>query len=425
MIKTFLRKLFAVSRRLWVRVSLVSVLSLVSILAAKPLSPLIPDGFSQVIGAKALNPLLNIIANSMLVVTTFSVTVMVSVYQSASAQWTPRAHRTLLDDSTTQTVLATFVGAYIYALTSLIVLDTPFFGENEVVVLFLMTIGVIAWVVLTILRWILHLQTLGSLIETTTRVETETSVAFTEAMAHPCLGGHVLKSGAKTGARSGGVPKSANAIRSDKVGFVSQIYEDAIEADAAEADVQVYLPAAVGTFVHHGDVLAWVTDDKAELLEEIRNHIHISTLRTIDQDPRFGLIVLREIGSRALSSGINDPGTAIDVLGRITRVLESYGDEMATPKDEPKNPHIHAPLLDPADLIDDGFWALARDGAAQVEVQITIQKHLAALARHSDKKLAKAARELGESAERRALKALDFADDQKRLKDAIAGLAKD
>ncbi len=416
MIRTFIRKLFAISRRLWVRVSLVSVLSLVSILAAKPLSPLIPDGFSQVIGAKAVNPLLNIVANSMLVVTTFSVTVMVSVYQTASAQWTPRAHRTLLDDSTTQTVLATFVGAYIYALTSLIVLDTPFFGENEVVVLFLMTLGVIAWVVLTILRWILHLQTLGSLIETTSRVEAETSAAFRGVMERPCLGGHILK--------KGGIPKSAHPICAETVGFVAQIYEDAIQEDASEADAKVYLPMAVGRFVHSDEPIAWCSSDDPELVAAIRHHINISTLRTIDQDPRFGLIVLREIGSRALSPGINDPGTAIDVLGRITRILESFGQEMKTPEKDPRNPNIYAPLIDPTDLLEDGFWALARDGAGQLEVQISVQKHLAALNRHCDPKLAKAARDLADSAKRRALQTLDFEEDKERLKAAIDDLAK-
>ena len=46
-----------------------------------------------------------------------------------------------------------------------------------------------------------------------------------------------------------------------------------------------------------------------------------ATTRSFDQDPRFGACVLTEIASRALSPAINDPGTAIDVIGRAVRVL--------------------------------------------------------------------------------------------------------
>ena len=47
----------------------------------------------------------------------------------------------------------------------------------------------------------------------------------------------------------------------------------------------------------------------------------IGAERTFDQDPRFGLCVLAEIASRALSPAVNDPGTAIDVIGRAVRLL--------------------------------------------------------------------------------------------------------
>lgn len=43
--------------------------------------------------------------------------------------------------------------------------------------------------------------------------------------------------------------------------------------------------------------------------------------RSFHMDPRFGLTTLAEIASRALSPGINDPGTAIDVIKRLIRIL--------------------------------------------------------------------------------------------------------
>jgi hypothetical protein len=49
--------------------------------------------------------------------------------------------------------------------------------------------------------------------------------------------------------------------------------------------------------------------------------IIVGDVRSFDQDPRFGAVVLTEIASRALSPGMNDPGTAIDVIGRAVRLL--------------------------------------------------------------------------------------------------------
>ena len=43
--------------------------------------------------------------------------------------------------------------------------------------------------------------------------------------------------------------------------------------------------------------------------------------RQFDEDPRFGLIVLSEIASRALSPAVNDPGTAIGIIGRLVRLF--------------------------------------------------------------------------------------------------------
>ena len=47
--------------------------------------------------------------------------------------------------------------------------------------------------------------------------------------------------------------------------------------------------------------------------------------RSYDDDLLFGLVTLSGVASRALSPAINDPGTAIEVLGAGLRVLLAYG----------------------------------------------------------------------------------------------------
>ena len=400
------RKAREVARKLWVRVILIAALSLVAAVAAKLFAHLIPDGFSQSIGADSLVGLLTIIANAMLAVTTFSLSVIVTIHRSASTQWTPRAHRVMLRDSPTQTVLATFIGAYIYSLASLILLSTPYFGEAGVVVLFGMTLLVILLIVGMMIRWILHLQTWGSLIQTTSAIEEEAATAFKARARRPCQGAQPLTVETVN-------PDGARDLRAQDTGYVQAIYEPRINASAARADANVYLIAPTGRFVHKGDVIGHVAGGDDQLMEDIAAAITIGRVRTPDQDPRFCLIMLSEIGSKALSPGINDPGTAIDVLGTITRVLGHFhpGEDAGPPEYQ----NLWLPPLDPADLIVDAFVPIARDGAGLVEVQIALQKRLEGLVRHAHPVIAESARRMAADAMARANAALEAESDRMRL----------
>lgn len=407
-----LKKLLHWLDKLWVRIAFIAVCSLLAIGVARLTDPLLPSGIKEVIGAGSVDDLLKIIANSMLAVTTFSLTVMVSVFRSASSQWTPRVHRLMMEDTVTQNTLATFIGAYIYALSSIILLRTQLFADDQVVVLFGFTLLVLVLIIIAIVRWVTHLQTLGSLIETCRRIEQKAQEAFQLRMEKPCLGGHLLKS-------LDDIPSEAVSITAQQTGYVQRIYEGAISAKAEELDLDVYLVAPIGRFVHHGDEIARIGKDSEEMIKCLYDNHQIGDLRSFDQDARFGLIVLGEIGSRALSPGINDPGTAIDVIGRMTRILQSYHSEMDNAEEDLPHPRLWAPAIDPADLIEDGFDPIARDGGAMVEVQLALHKALQGLANHDDDALSKAAKKAARIAYERAEKQLSHDNDLQRLREKV------
>src|SRR5690606_26120894 len=112
---------------------------------------------------------------------------------------------------------------------------------------------------------------------------------------------------------------------------------------------------------------------------KIANAFSIDAERSFDQDPRFGLIVLAEIAQRALSPAVNDPGTAIDVIGRVVRVLSIWAEPSEA--EDVLFPNIHVSPIAVEELFDDFFLPVARDGAGMVEVQVRLQKALAALSR--------------------------------------------
>ncbi|QPC85329.1 DUF2254 domain-containing protein [Mesorhizobium sp. NBSH29] len=400
-----------VTRRLWFRATLISLLAVGAALLSLLISPYLPFGLSAKIGADAVDRILDIIATSMLAVTTFSLSTMVAAYSAATSNVTPRATKLLIEDSTTQNVLATFVGSFLYSLVAIITLSMGAYGERGRVVLFVVTVLVIFLIVATLLRWIDYLQRLGRVGETTDVVEDATVRAMRARRKKPYLGGQLLADPVI------GIPEGCHPVFAQRIGYVQHIDTAAIAHAARSNGGRVYLSVLPGTFVDLKRPLAWCSSlDPAEDLTDIRDAFTIATERTFDQDPRFGMSVLAEIASRALSPAINDPGTAIDVIGRAVRVLSVWSEE--TEESKAQYPNIWVPQITPAELFNDIFVPIARDGQHMVEVQVRLQKAFAALARSADPTYVGEAMRHSADALARAEAAMAFGPDIARVRDA-------
>jgi uncharacterized membrane protein len=354
------------ARRMWFRATLFSILAVATALVAIVLGPYIPSNLPTKIGADAVDNILGIIASSMLAVTTFSLSTMVSAYSAATSNVTPRATRLVMEDTTTQNVLATFVGSFLYSLVGIIALSTGAYGSTGRVVLFVVTAGVIVLIVVTLLRWIDHLSRLGRVTETTARVEKAAADAMRMRHESPYMGGRPLAD----------VPKAARPINASQIGYVQHLDVGQLSKIAERGGGTIFASATPGAFVSPTEPIAWADAlDQDEQESEIRACFTIDDVRSFDQDPRFGASVLAEIASRALSPAINDPGTAIDVIGRAVRILSIWA-EPSDPQQETQFPRVHVPAIDVADLFDDLFTPIARDGAGIIEVGVRLQKAL-------------------------------------------------
>lgn len=420
---TLWRKARALSRELWVRVAAMGLLSLVSLALTQVIDNWVPSKAAARLSGASADRLLDLIANAMLAVTIFSVTIMVSVYQSSSSQWTPRVHQLIIQDRVTQKTLAAFIGTYLYALVAIILRELGVFVDDHALVLFWVTVLVLTYVVWSLVRWALHLQTFGSLLDTSRQLEGITKAQFKDRFDTPCLGANPL---------TGDVPDSAWAVTAQQSGHIQHLYPEGLQEAAKRYGVDIYLNRPVGDFVFLNEPLLWVdgdidtgagadsddaVDDQDSFATLLRDHVRLGDLRSYDQDPRFGLTVMGEIASRALSPGVNDPGTAIDVITRIGRILSSYRDETAG-SDAPALDRLWVAPLDPGELLDDGFGALMRDGAGVLEVQHRLQRTLAGLMQHPDSGLCDAAQAVACEGLERALAAMDFEPDRARLRKA-------
>nr|WP_257646061.1 DUF2254 domain-containing protein [Ottowia beijingensis] len=210
-----------------------------------------------------------------------------------------------------------------------------------------------------------------------------------------------------------------------------------LQACARQAGCSLHVRVRPGAMVWPGAVIARIGTPAAErppedserlsgeaLAERVRDALTVGDARSFDQDPRFGLIVLGEIGQRALSAAVNDPGTAIDVMNRLVRVLidaqrADDDDAAATSSaaEAPQHDRVTLVPLDEAALVYDAFEPLSRDGAGLIEVGIRMQKLLGMLAMGSRSgAVARAARRQAETACEQALAALTHAPDREALK---------
>lgn len=362
----FLFRLRQLASQIWITVSAFSLLSVLTALLAIALGPLIPDELAFQLGADAVETVLNIVATSMLTVATFSLGIMANAISGAADGATPRASALMLEDRVSQTALATFLGAFVFALVGIIALQVGVYGNGGRIILLGMTILVIILIYTAFIRWVNRLRTFGRIPDTLEQIEKAASEALERRLQNPFLGCQPLNH----------VPETArlHPVFAASTGFVQHIDVAKLQALAEEYDLRLYIQRGPGRFASKARPLAYsdtaLADDKAKA---IACCFTIGAMRTFRQDPQFGMIVLSETASRALSPAVNDPGTAIDVLRRALRVLSLWDRQAGACV---KHDRLWMPPVEAADMLQDLLRPIARDGAAIVEVHHVLQSLL-------------------------------------------------
>ncbi|NIZ13626.1 DUF2254 domain-containing protein [Phaeobacter sp. HF9A] len=389
MISRSLLLLRRITRQLWFRVVVISLFSLLALAVAPLLAPILPEGWDDRFGRDAVLPVLTILASGMLAVTTFSLNVMVSAYRTASSMATPRVYRLLLEDTVTQSVLATFTGGFVYSLSAIILFRAKIYPPGSAFVVFVMTALVVMLIVLAILRWIDHLSDLGSMDHTLRLIETRTRSSLVARKETPCLGGC---------SGEGEPPSDARPIAAARSGFVRFIDMAALNSRAKEAGVTLYLTRLPGEFVLRGRPVAMADGAEESFCKEASGLIDIGDVRSFEQDPTFGLTLMAETAQRALSPGVNDPGTAYEVMGRITRLLwENLPEDTEATKEKARFPHVHMLPVTAQALLKASFPPIALYAKDAPEVMKWMKTSLEALEHHPNTAMTTAAREMCDS----------------------------
>lgn len=396
--------LIQLSRRIWFRAVFFALLSVAGALLAVVVAPLIPSGFAARFSVDALRDILEILASSMLIVATFSLSTAISAYAAASSDTTPRVTELLMQDPTAQNALSTFVGGFLFSLVGIIGLSAGIYGENGHIVLFLLTVVMVSAIVVTFLRWVDVLSNFGRVPDAIERTASAAADAVAGWVERPYLGGREADDGMH----------GEFEVNGRRMGYVRHIDMAALQKLAKKARGQILVRAGPGAFVDGQKPLALSTfepDDEAR--RAIGDAFDVADNRTFDQDPEYGISALAEIGIKALSPAINDPVTAIRVIDRLVGVLTDWGN--ASGSEEPAYDRVYVPPLDAGELVRVAFSQLALYGARDVRVGARLQEALRLLSRVDDPPSAAAAREQANRALELAQAALVLEQDYARL----------
>ena len=271
--------------------------------------------------ADSARSLLSTIASSMISVTGLVFSITMVVMQLASSQFSPRLLGGFLGSRITQTTLGVFTASFVFAL--IVLRDVrggaePFVPQLSVTVAFLLVLASVA----LFFAFIHHITLSIQVSQVIDRISGQT-LSTLEKGDDDAWG----DSSAAAATWSPATGPSVVVSTGSGHGVVERVhYSDLVEA-AERADAVVELRTRAGEVRHRGQELAVVHGALAgdRVVDEVRAAFGLGKERSMQQDPEFGVRQLVDIAERALSPGINDPTTAVQVLDELHRILRVAG----------------------------------------------------------------------------------------------------
>jgi uncharacterized membrane protein len=266
--------------------------------------------------------ILSLIATSIATLTALVLTIVAVVIQLATQSLSPRAVRTFLQDAHSHLTIGTFVGTFTYVLVILQQFRATYDGdgEEEVVASSSLTIAFILAVItlgmfISYVDHIIHQARVTSIID---RIGDSTRSEIEERYPPQERAPEFV-----TGQMPEGEPD--RVIRSDGNGVILEIDVPGLLEAIRRLDIVVVMVPAVGDFIPTGGRLFEVYGTAEVDADRLLTTVEIDAERSIVQDVPFGMRLLVDIAQRSLSTGINDPTTATQVIDELHDILLGLG----------------------------------------------------------------------------------------------------
>ena len=356
--------LLRLRKKLWFRPLFAVVISIGMAFLARISDFYLKSEWLPQVQIDSVERLLSIIATSMLAVSTFTVASMVSAYASASSMATPRSFRLVVSDDVTQNTLSVFIGTFIFSVVALVAVENNYYGKPGTFTLFCMTALVFALVVLSFVRWIDSIARLGRMGNTIERAKLAAMNSIKLIASDPYLGAKPPEP----------IKGEYLAVSPSNPGYVTTIDFDGLETVAINKNVRIHVNVRHGEYLSYRSEMLIVQRVDGEFpsdlkSEDLRSFITVESAQEFETNPIFGIKVLTEIACKALSPGINDHGTAVQVINVQSELLSSWvWLERRRHSVEPKYTRVHFAKLNVNLLVHEAFDPICRDGAGNFDI---------------------------------------------------------
>ncbi|MFD5073401.1 DUF2254 domain-containing protein [Streptomyces sp. NPDC058371] len=283
--------------------------------------------------------------------------------QMASGQFSPRVVRLFVRSRITKVTFAVFLATFVLSLLVL----TGYDGEPDPryvkTVPLLQAILTLAMVGLSLLLFVMYVNSTLRLMRVSHVIGRITSEAFRVAARMPAA--------ATAGAGVALGPETARVLHQGPGGVLRDVNIARLVRAARQHGVVLRLIPRIGDFVVPGTPLLAVHGGTAPAARSLRYTVSVGVERTFHQDLAFGLRQLSDIALRALSAAINDPTTAVQALDRIVQFLAALSHrplDASLHRDRRGTVRLVQPVPGWTELVDLGFSEVRRCAVGSPQV---------------------------------------------------------
>ncbi|MFD0798383.1 DUF2254 domain-containing protein [Maribacter chungangensis] len=257
--------------------------------------------------------ILSTLIAGILSLTVFSFTMVMVVLNQASSNFSPRLLPGLVSNKRHQLILGFYIGTLLYCTIVLISLGA-YQLENGTVGTSTTIAAILGLVCVALFVSFIHnISSAIQIQNIVARIYRHTDKALETLLATELQKQTPLKVVADADFKE---------IVSKKTGYFEGFDSDLIDAELLKEDIQLVVLPYSGEHIWEGSPLLKISKRLTEEQEDaLRFACTVSKDLHDGNHPLLGLIKLMEIAVRAMSPGINDPGTALDVVHKIGPLL--------------------------------------------------------------------------------------------------------
>lgn len=259
--------------------------------------------------------ILSTLAGSIISLTVFSFSMVMIVLNSASASLSPRVIPGLITRKSHQMVLGFYLGSIIYSIIMLININKLDGGEVAVPslgVFFALVFGLIS-----LALFVFFIHSISRAIQVDNVLNDLYKHTKTEMVA-------IVERQKKEDINEFPDFDSWHSIKSKTEGYFKGVHSDKLTTILAEHNIKAFVTIKQGYFTVKGYPFLKCSEDisnNEELVNKLLDCFIFYIEEYISDHYRYGLTQISEIAVKAMSPGINDPGTAVKSIDMLSILL--------------------------------------------------------------------------------------------------------